>query len=234
MRLGILEDDELFVNEFRNDVRKWGSVADVNVEVIWFRSPEQLIRSLDEEDVLDAVFLDIVLDEDDSGGFKAAQTIRKRNETMPIVFLTVSHSYLQMGYHVDALRYLLKPLNENDLIECLCRINQEYDAAYSDSMVVRMRREQVRVRFSDIIYISASRNHCDIHLSKRIINCQGTLTEIAELLPPEFVRIHRSIIANVRHVESVLRNEIIVDSQECLPVSRSRRAAIQRAFASFA
>ena len=56
----------------------------------------------------------------------------------------------------------------------------------------------------------------------------GKLSELAALLPEEFVRVHQSFLANWRHVTGLDRKtwELILDSGERIPVSRVYRAEI--------
>ena len=60
----------------------------------------------------------------------------------------------------------------------------------------------------------------------------GTLSQLEEALPPEFIRCHKSFIVNQRHILSVDRTNavILLDNRMELPISRSYRKAFWEVF----
>jgi DNA-binding LytR/AlgR family response regulator len=75
----------------------------------------------------------------------------------------------------------------------------------------------------NIKYIESDGNYVTFHTDKRPILARYKLSEVVELLPKEyFLRIHRSYIVAIKHIETVKKHCAIIDSKE-IPISRNYR-----------
>lgn len=178
----------------------------------------------------DLVFLDIQMPELD--GFEVIKAIGA--EYLPaIVFVTAFDEHAIRAFEVNAIDYLLKPINaarfEKAVLRAIDRlkhfspmVNASTNARRPDrqllSFVERLRAEQqyltrfvVRagsrlsfVRVSDVDWIDVADNYVRLHVAGREHLVRDTLKSVESQLNPEiFIRVHRSIIINLDRVESI-------------------------------
>ncbi|QQS46925.1 MAG: response regulator [Acidobacteriota bacterium] len=170
----------------------------------------------------DLVFLDIQMPELD--GFEVIEAISR--ERLPaIVFVTAFDEHAIRAFEVNAIDYLLKPINaarfEQSVQRAIDRLansgEREADRNLSD-FVEKLRAERrytkrfaVRsgsrlsfVRAADVDWLDVADNYVRLHVAGREHLVRGTLKLVESQLNPEtFVRVHRSLIINLDRVESV-------------------------------
>jgi two-component system LytT family response regulator len=172
----------------------------------------------------DLVFLDIQMPELD--GFEVIKVIS--DDYLPaVVFITAFDAYAIRAFEVNAIDYLLKPINaerfEQAAQRAIERLSQPNSSEasperellnliaglraaqpYTVRFVVRSGSRLSFVRASDVDWIDAADNYVRLHVSGREHLLRETLKSIESQLDPEiFVRVHRSIIINLERIESV-------------------------------
>ena len=80
------------------------------------------------------LFLDIEMEKMD--GIALAREIRKHNRQMQIIFVTGYMEYIQEGYDVEALHYLLKPVSQEKIDSVLDRAVERLKTAYAVLLVI--------------------------------------------------------------------------------------------------
>jgi two-component system LytT family response regulator len=155
------------------------------------------------------IFLDIQLSGE--SGFDLLELI---DNSIKIVFVTAYDEYAIRAFEVNAIDYLLKPVNPERLKVSIERVMHSEKARktggksyeYSDSIYVRLNNYASRfIKISSITFIEPVGNY------SKIVTIEGkhclvlkTLKQWQEELPDNnFVRIHRSSIVNIEHVERI-------------------------------
>ena len=155
------------------------------------------------------IFLDIQLSGET--GFDLMEII---DDSIKIIFVTAYDEYAIRAFEVNAIDYLLKPVNPERLKVSIDRIRNSEKAqksaaksyAYSDSIYVRLNNYASRfIKISSITFIEPVGNY------SKIVTIEGkhclvlkTLKQWQEELPDNnFVRIHRSSIVNIEHVDHI-------------------------------
>ncbi|TRO66743.1 LytR/AlgR family response regulator transcription factor [Christiangramia sabulilitoris] len=92
-----------------------------------------------------------------------------------------------------------------------------------DRIFVRHNDKMVRISLNDIHYIEADRNYCKVYTKDRKYLLVTTLKEVDEKLSDKrFLRIHRSYIANISHIDEIGGNHVVINSHS-LPLSKNMR-----------
>ncbi|AVM51268.1 LytTR family DNA-binding domain-containing protein [Capnocytophaga sp. oral taxon 878] len=140
-----------------------------------------------------------------------------------IVFTTAFNQYALDGYKVNAIGYLLKPFNYAEFLETAQKAIQLESLSASkplqatdDYIFVKVDYKQVKVLFSDILYVESVKDYIRIYLTSTAEPLQTlmSLKKIEELLPPDqFMRVHRSFIVALNKIEIMERNQIIFGKQ---------------------
>jgi two-component system LytT family response regulator len=158
------------------------------------------------------IFLDIQLSGET--GFDLLEMI---DNSIKIIFVTAYDEFAIRAFEINAIDYLLKPVNPERLKLAIERVitrekvqksaAKSYD--YSDSIYVRLNNYASRfIKISSISFIEPVGNY------SKIVTIEGkhclvlkTLKQWQEELPDNnFVRIHRSSIVNIEHVDHIEKN----------------------------
>ena len=155
------------------------------------------------------LFLDIQL-----MGETGFDLLEKLEHPIRVVFVTAYDEYAVRAFEINALDYLLKPVNPDRLERTLERIRQEIpptDTAgkkfeMSDSVFVNLTNRTSRfLKISSIIHITPVGNYTKLHAGmKRNFIVLKTMKQWESELPAEhFIRIHRATIVNMLFIDRV-------------------------------
>lgn len=167
-------------------------------------------------------FLDIMMPGMD--GMTAAQHIRRQDTEAKIVFLTSFNEYAYQSYRVQAFDYLLKPADEQDVFALLSRLQalreQEQEEEY---LCVQNGRQFIRLPFQQISHLEINQKKLYFHLTSGEVCCiHASLSEYEPqlLARPEFIKIHRSYLVNLKQISALSTDGCMMFDGENLPVSR--------------
>ncbi len=186
---------------------------------------------------IDLIFLDINMP--DISGISFAKSI---NKDIKIIFTTAYRDYAVEGFELQAVDYLLKPIAYNRLLKAVNRYF-ELDSIsetpkdnamdHSDFIFVRSNRKMIKIDFENIIYVESYSDYVKIHLTDNTITTRETISAIeAKLTKSKFLRIHRSYIVAINHIQSFTNEYISVASKD-LPISRSYKKEVLKHLEKF-
>ena len=154
----------------------------------------------------DLVFLDITLARE--SGF---DLLPRLGPDVDVVFVTAHDAYAIRAFEVNALDYLLKPVEPERLAVTVSRLAAAQPPSptremvtYEDRLFLRLGEERAFVRVRDIVAIEADGDGSTLVLAPQMSRKPSakSLREWEQRLPTrQFVRIHRSTIANLEYVE---------------------------------
>jgi len=154
----------------------------------------------------DVLFLDIQLP-----GETGFDLLEKISPACKIIFVTAFDAYAIRAFEVNALDYLLKPINPARLAQAIERLTTHDSAPasplraleYEDRLLIEVDERSRFLKVSDIVVISSMGDYSQIFSSdgqKSLV--LKPLKDWEERLPAKhFTRIHRSTIINVDYVE---------------------------------
>ncbi len=179
---------------------------------------------------IDLVFLDINMPE--ISGISFAKSI---NKDIKIIFTTAYRDYAVEGFELKAVDYLLKPIAferllkaVNTYFETLPNLENQIPihTETNDFIFVRSDRKMIKIDFDAIVYIESYSDYLKIHLENKTIVTRETISAIEAKLPKhKFMRIHRSYIISIAHINS-FTNEHITIVNKALPISRSYKKEV--------
>ena len=187
----------------------------------------------------DVIFLDIQMSGE--SGFDLFEKIEVRSK---VIFVTAFDEYAFKAFEVNALDYLLKPVNPARLKDSIKRLfienkveeTSEHMLSMDDQLFLLFNTHYRFLKINSIIYISSSGDYSEVHLT----NGQQGLTskpmhEWEERLPENnFIRIHRSTIINMDFILNIEKSQnnsfhiFLKDIQTPFVISRRYSSAIKR------
>ncbi|MCL2222759.1 MAG: LytTR family DNA-binding domain-containing protein [Oscillospiraceae bacterium] len=227
MRIAICEDDAVQQERLTTALKDWAGVRKVNADILCYSSAEEFLFAWSDIS-FDLAFLDIQMKNID--GIELAETIRKTDSNMLIVFVTSYKEYVLKGYDINALHYLIKPISPAKLLPVLDRAHLIIRSRNDDIMILNNHSGKVKVPFADINYISIMSHTVRIHTNKEIFEKRITMSELHDLLPGYFIRTHRSYIVNLFKADCVYKESLLLSTGEELPISRKNTKEVNNAF----
>lgn len=174
---------------------------------------------------IDLLFLDINMPE--ISGISFAKSI---NKNIKIIFTTAYRDYAVEGFELQAVDYLLKPISFERLLKSIntyfevygqSKTHDEKPIQNGNFMFVRSDRRMIKIDFEAIIYIESFSDYIKIHLENEVVVTRETISAIEAKLPKnQFLRIHRSYIISIEHINS-FTNEHVIINNKALTISRS-------------
>lgn len=226
-RIALCDDCEADRQYVLSRVRRWAANVGHTVQVDAFASAESFLFHDNRQSDYDILLLDIEMG--DMDGVSLAKRLRRENDTVQIIFITGFADYMAEGYEVAALHYLMKPVREDKLFAVLDRAVRALQK--SDRVVLFcVGGETLRVPVSQVQYVEAFSHDIALVMPDKTIQMRKSLSEVEQQLGEGFIRCHRSYLVGLKHIASLTKTEVILDSGQALPLARSAAAAVHRAF----
>jgi DNA-binding LytR/AlgR family response regulator len=196
----------------------------------------------------DIVLMDIQL----KGNMDGIETaIKMQNEVdVPVIYLTANadDEHFERAKSTNPYAFISKPFKKLDLQHAIELTIGRLDTTkndtkpitsdnspfiLSDSIFIRRNERMIKILIRDIYYFEADRNYCKIYAKKKECLLVMTLKEINDKLPPEhFLRIHRSFIINLSHVDEVAGTHVVI-GKKAIPLSKTMRSELMNRLQTF-
>mgnify|MGYP006286171551 CR=1 FL=1 len=238
LRILIVEDEMVIGANISLQISNFG----YEVTGIVPRGEEALMHV--RENQPDIVLLDINL-KGNIDGIQTAEMMQKEHD-IPVIYLTANaddahfnrakatHPYafiskpyksldLKRAIELTASRLQSDSISENNIVKESASQKGRISSVFTDSIYVRNHDKMVKIIIKDIYYIEAERNYCRIFSKDKEYLLVMTLKDMSEKLPQgHFMRVHRSYIVNVEHIDEVTLSHIAV-AKKAIPLSKSFR-----------
>lgn len=212
---------------------------EINV-VASFTDPQEALSHLENHSP-DCLFLDIEMPTMD--GFQFIQKLK--NKDFPVVITTAYNQYAIKALKNEAIDYLLKPIDTDDLKDTIEKIKKynakNYTAERLEKILLNFNSggNQKKITFNtdgkllflesnQILYAESDGNYSTIFLTDgQKIVLTKKLKEVNELLPEDsFFRIHNSYIINLNKIKEFLKTDgyVVLESNHKIPVSRQKKS----------
>jgi DNA-binding LytR/AlgR family response regulator len=203
-------------------------ISEVPYTLDAFPSGETLLAVFEKEKY-DLIFLDVYMGE--LTGVQTAERIRDIDTQVVIVFTTTSDDFTREGYRLNAYKYLLKPVVEEDVLDALELAKLKRDKAQGATLTVVTDNIPVIIPLNDIIFVESSNRKSLIYTTTgEGYATTMTIDALEKLLPtPRFLRSHRSYIVNLDHVDD-LEEDFIMDNGEIAYVAVKNHRKIKHAY----
>lgn len=195
----------------------------------------------------DIVLMDIQL-KGDLDGIQTAKIIQVEFD-LPIIYLTANadDEHFNRAKATHPFAFISKPFKKLDLQHAIeltvDRLKEQpvgspasapsSDFILSDSIYIRRNERMIKILIEDIYYFEADRNYCKIQTRDKDYLLVMTLKDINEKLPPEhFLRIHRSYIVNLSHIDEVAGTHVVV-KKKAIPLSKTSKKELMNRLQTF-
>lgn len=180
----------------------------------------------------DLLFIDINMP--DISGLDLVAAI----ENKPLVIFTTAHKkYAHIGFELEAIDYLLKPISPERFQKAVTRAQEQFQLRNRitepewEPFMVRSEYKMIRIDPAQIEYIESMEDYIKIFLidTNRPVLTLMSLKTILEKLPESgFSRVHRSFIVGEKQIHSIVNKKISLKSGKEIPVSDTYLSFIEK------
>lgn len=210
---------------------------DTDFELEKYSDPSRLYHKIAEGKLTDIYILDMLMP--NRTGIDLGQQIRMTGTDNVIIYITSSEDYALDAYEVHAVRYLLKPIDENKFFEALNYALSYTKAKTEPTYMVKTKNGLLPRAYSKIEYIENVGRKLEVHLSdgellKSLYIRTSFEEEVQELTEHKnFLQIHKSFLVNLDYVKQLTTDNVIMSSGKMLPVSRAKAPTVKRVYLLF-
>ncbi|WP_297332948.1 LytTR family DNA-binding domain-containing protein [Flavobacterium sp.] len=217
----IIDDEPLAIDIIKKYCE---SINDIEL-IATFTNPIEAMKFINSNRV-DLLFLDIEMPI-----LTGLEFIETLNTKPSLIFTTAYPQFAIDAFEFDAVDYLVKPVSYKRFLKAVNKLNKntseilpsEQAIDYkipSRFIFVKSDYESVKIVIEDIKYIEGLKDYLKIHLTNnRYVLTLSNFKNLMEKLPDNlFIRVHNSFVVNLKYVEVIQRNKIIIDNQR-IPIS---------------
>jgi len=189
-----------------------------NAKVTIITDKQDVIYKAIEENEIDILILDIVFKNGEKNGIDFANDLRKINKDFCLIFLTAHFRYMPLSFVSKTFDFLVKPVNKNLIDSLVDRLIDEY--SIKNTKFIHLNKSLV-VKINTIAYIEKINNKSYIYTSSGAYSCTITLDSLLNELPNNFIKCHRSYIANKDLISTVdhKKNYVIFENGLKCPIN---------------
>lgn len=187
-----------------------------------FTQPSEALRYLHKYPV-DLIFCDIQMP-----AMTGINLVKALQQKTMVIFTTAFSEYAVVSYELNAIDYLLKPINLKRFTQAICKAQEYFDYINNQNqnidknIFVRADFNLVKIPLMDILFIEGLADYLKIHIKDRkTIVARISMKDMMEKLNSmDFIRVHRSYILPFNKIEAVRGTTIFIGDKE-FPIGRT-------------
>lgn len=231
LKIAVVEDQEPMREQLCGFIQRYAEEQRVQLEITCFSDGALLVKDY-RPGMYDILFMDVEMPE--LGGFAAAERIREVDAELVLIFVTNMAQYAIRGYSVDAMDYVLKPVEYYPFSTKLARAIQRVQQRRGAQVVIQLAGNEMKILDTGDIYYLETRNRMlYYHTAKGEFAVRASLQSAEkQLAPHHFAKCNQCYLVNLAHVRSV-ENDFVQVGEARLEISRRQRTAFLTAVASY-
>ena len=206
-----------------------------------FTNPEEAISAINYLKP-DCIFLDIEMPKID--GFQLLSHLKYRD--FDLVITTAYDNYALKAFKENAIDYLLKPIDSDDLVKVVKKItknkvNMELGFSLKDLMqpfekkskkiAIPLTGKIVFINIDDVCYCKSDGNYTTIYMNngEKHLYSKKIKDVFDNFNSDEIIRVHQSYLVNINYIKEYVKSDgyyLILDNNKTIPVSKPNRAHI--------
>ena len=222
IHIALVEDEEEYRKVFLGYLRRYEQESGRQFRISVFPDGEDIISSYKAD--YDLILMDIAMRFMD--GMTAAEKIRELDQEVVIIFITNMPQFVMKGYAVDALDYVLKPVNYFAFSQRIERAISRMSRRREQYFTVPVRGGIRKLSVSNILYVEVQDHDLLFHTRNESILTRGSLAEVeAKLGNAGFFRCNKYCLVNLAFADSLQGIDLVV-AGEHIQVSRAKKKAM--------
>ena len=224
MHVMICDDEKTIREQMKSLIKREDATAVIH-EVA---SGEELLQSTQ----MDILFLDIQME--GMNGLETAKSLRRAGWTMPVIFITGVKDYVFDAFEVEALGYLLKPIDEDKFLQVYRRAVAKIEKENSEEpLLFSTQKMTYSIKPSQIFYVENDRKKVNLYTTDGVIDLYASMQEMEKKLGEGFFRCHRGFLVNLAHIAGYNGDSIRVDNGDTVYLARDKYHVFTKVYAEY-
>jgi len=207
-------------------------ISDYVSKVNWLELAGSCESGLEAREFLRQKHIDILLLDIQMPDMTGIELLKDLDQKPLTIFVTAYQEYALKGFELDVIDYLLKTVSFDRFKKAIDK-SVEYigfqngqltKTEVRDYFFLKTDTRIVKIMFSEVSVVEAQREYVKIVTPTKKVMSLMSMNKIAELLPADFIRIHRSYVVNLRHIDEVQGNLVQIGT-EFYPIGKNFRDA---------
>lgn len=193
-----------------------------NSSIAKFHEPEAALAYVEDGHEIDIAILDIVMQKMD--GIKLAEYFRSQGFEGYLVFLSNFNDFAAESYSVRAFSYILKPVSETKIRNCLDEIEKIRLSDSKATFALKSKGQTRLIFFSELIYAEVNSHNLYFHLiNGETLRTYASLKDYAAILlnDARMAQCNKSFIVNMDHIKTLENNSIIMKNGVRISISKT-------------
>lgn len=184
------------------------------------------------EHVPDILIMDINLQ--DGNGIETVRHLQERHPNLRVIYLTGIINYATAIFETNPAYFLVKPINENQLIDAITKVSKDIEFDKSDSIVVKTNGSEIILYRRDIVYVESQGRKLVLHMSDSKKNeIYEKMDTMQKQLGATFIRSHKSFLINMKYIVERTNKEFYLSDGTVLPISKPNLKEAKIKFISY-
>ena len=208
-------------------VEDWAKKEDIITNIETYASAESFLFQYEECKNYQILLLDVEMS--GMSGIDLAKKIRQNQDNVEIIFITSHFEFIGVGYEVDALHYLVKPVKAGKMEEVLSKAKCKIEAG-EPSIIIHYEGEVVKLYEKEILYLESLSHYVTIYTKGKEYKIKANISTFAQKLSEDFYQTHRSYLVSLKHIMRISRDSVTLDNGGQVPLARGKYDQINRAY----
>lgn len=219
IRIAVVEDEPMYGEQLLAYIKRYEMERGKEIKVTMFSDGEDIVEGY--KGGYDIILMDIQMQF--MNGMSAAEEIRKRDSEVIIMFITNMVQYAIRGYQVDALDYVVKPVEYFAFSQKLDKAISRVKMMESPSITISIEDGIKKLSISDILYVESKGHNAVFSTVQGKYVTRMTLKDLEEKLGShDFFRCSKGFLVNMARVDGVTNGECVI-GQEQIPIGRAKK-----------
>ena len=232
MNIVIVDDSKRDYEEISGYLKKFEDKNQLEINVTIYESADKFFDAVDLNKInYDMIVMDI--DMPGTNGIDAAKKIREHDEKVVLMFVTNMPQYAMIGYEVEAIDYVLKPVEYETFELKMTKALRYIRRNRPEKLRLETAEGSLAVSINDIYYIESILHYLYFHTKTDVIKVRMTMSDIEKLLGGySFSRCNSGYLVNLAYVDSINKDEVSV-AGDVLKISRGRKNDFTSSFTKY-
>ena len=214
LKFCIVEDNLKMLNKLSSMLETIFIKNDYDAQIcLKTTDPNDLIKFIDKNKA-DVFLIDIDLNSS-INGLSLAKQIRNTNKDCYLIFITGHFEFMPIAYKYKTFDFLSKPVTIDVFEQTIKRLFD--DISGSKRKFIKLDNKNTIINEDDIKYIKKDGMKIIFHTNSRDYEIYSSFNKLQDKLPDNFIRCHKSFIANINNVTKVepLSNMVYFNDSSC-------------------
>lgn len=229
MHIAIVEDETAVAEQFQEYIARFSAQRGETIALTRYSNGIEFLKAFRGQ--FDIILLDILMPGID--GMETARRLRQTDPQVMLLFVTNMAQYAIRGYEVDAMDYILKPVNYFVFSQRLDRAIQRLDRQGKHYLMVTCKNGGRKIAVESIRYVESQGHNLLYHTDDGVFTVPGTMKNAEEkLLPFHFFRCNKGYLVSLARVDGISDGCALVAGEQLL-ISRARKNAFLDALTEY-